>query len=391
MSSAATRTNLSLQDTAQSVQVVSRKLIEDRQEVSVEEALRNAGGVTMQGGNRGLNTINIRGFNVTSGSTDGVLNPNTNNNGSATGYSNIDGIERVEVLKGPQAVMAGNSSPAGSVNVVRKAPTADPLHTIKFEAAKYGEVKTAIDLGGPLNDDKTFRYRLNASTMRADNSFPDFNGKRADYVAPALAWVTDKTNFKVGAEFNVSRSSGPAATLYTNGRIQRLPVYRLGDKDNHFAGNSKTVYYELNQDLTDNWSFNSKASYLDNTLNYRIHETYLAMPNGALTTHELGNKQDLNSISLQNDVRGKFDTGPLTHNVLVGYDYQHSKTTSWDLPQGRIFTTGNYNDPDSLSFPTIPDPTFKSYKTTMDQKRGYPTESNRFLEKIAFTIIRQTG
>lgn len=367
-SSSATRTNLSLQDTAQSVQVVSRKLIEDRQATSVEDALRNAGGVQVQGANRGINSINIRGFNVNSGSTDGVSNPSTDVNGNALGYSNIDGIERVEVLKGPQAVLAGNSSPAGSVNVVRKAPTADPLHTVKFETAKYGEVKTAIDLGGPLNDDKTFRYRLNASTMRADNSFPDFNGKRADYVAPVLAWVTDTTNFKVGAEFNVGRSSGPAATLYSNGRIQRLPVYRLGDKDNHFAGNAKTVYYELNQDLSDNWSFNSKATYLDNTLNYRIHETYLAAPDGKLTTHELANKQDLNALSLQNDIRGKFDLGPTTHNILVGYDYQHMTTTSWDLYSSRIFTTGNYNDPGSLSFPTIPDPTFESYKMTQDQK-----------------------
>ncbi|WP_410012895.1 TonB-dependent siderophore receptor [Sodalis sp. RH24] len=368
MSSSATRTNLSLQDTAQSVQVVSRKLIEDRQAVSVEDALRNAGGVTMQGGNRGINSINIRGFNVTSGSTDGVSNPNSTMNGSATGYSNIDGIERVEVLKGPQAVLAGNSSPAGSVNIVRKAPTADPLHTLKFEVAKYGEVKTAIDLGGPINDDKTFQYRFNASTMRADNSFPDFNGKRADYVAPVLAWVTDKTKFKVGAEFSTGRTSGPAATLYNNGRIQRLPEYRLGDKDNHFAGNAKTAYYEFNQNLSDNWSFNSKATYLDNTLNYRIHETYVAYPNGSLVTHELGNKQDLNSLSLQNDIRGKIDMGPLTHNILVGYDYQHSKTTSWDLSDGRIFTTANYNDPDSLSFPDIPDPTFKSYKNTQDQR-----------------------
>ncbi|MBU9809663.1 TonB-dependent siderophore receptor [Rouxiella badensis] len=367
-SSSVTRTNLALQDTAQSVQVVSRKLIEDRQAVSVEDALRNTGGVTIQGGDRGLNTIYIRGFSVDSGSTDGVSNPDSTVNGSTTGYSNIDGIERVEVLKGPQAVLAGNSSPAGSVNVVRKAPTSDPLHTIKFETSKYGEVKTAIDLGGPLNDDKTFRYRLNASTMHADNSFPDFNGKRNDYLAPVLAWVTDKTKIKVGAEFSSGRTSGPAATVYTDGHIQRLPVYRLGDKDDHFSGSAKTFYYELNQDLSDNWSFNSKATYLSSTTNYRIHETYGASPDGSLVTSELANKQDLNSLSLQNDIRGKIDMGPITHNLLLGYDYQHAKTTSWDLDDARIFTTGNFNDPDSLSFPSIPDPTFKSYTTTQDQK-----------------------
>lgn len=386
MSSTATRTNLSLQTTAQSVQVVSRKLLDDRQATSVEDALRNTGGVTLQDGNRGSKSIYIRGFNVTGGSTDGVSNPNNTVNGSATGYSSIDGIERVEVLKGPQAVLAGNSSPAGSVNVVRKAPTADPLHTYKFEVSKYGEVKNAIDLGGPLNDDKTFLYRFNASTMRADNSFSDFNGRRGEYVAPVLAWVTDNTHFKVGAEFNTGRTSGPAATLYSNGRIQRLPEYRLGDKDNHFSVNAKTVYYELNRDLFDDWSFNSKATYLDNTTNYRLHEVYGASSDGTLTVHELGNKQDLNSISLQNDIRGKFSIGPMTHNILVGYDFQRAKTTSWDLPYGRIYTTANYNDPDSISFPAIPDPSYKSYTMLQYQKGLILQDQIDLWERLHFQI-----
>ncbi|PQK78504.1 TonB-dependent siderophore receptor [Pantoea ananatis] len=368
MSSSATRTNLSLQDTAQSVQVISRKVLDDQQATSVEDALRNVGGVNLSTGNRGQNGVSIRGFAITSGSTDGVSNPSNAVNGSPLGYSSIDGVERIEVLKGPQAVLAGNSSPAGSVNLVRKAPTAYPLHTIKVEVAKYGEVKTAIDLGGPLNDDKTFRYRLNASTMHSDNSFPDFNGNRADYLAPVLAWEGEKTHIKVGAEFTNTRKSGPAATLYSNGHILKLPEYRLGDKDDHFALDSKTTYYELKQDLSDNWSFNSKAAYVDSVNNFRVHEVYNAARNGNLLSHELGIRQDTTSLSLQNDIRGKFDTGPLTHNVLVGYDYQHTETTDWELAQGRIFTTGNYNNPDSLSFPPIPDPTAKNYNTLEQQK-----------------------
>jgi len=367
MSSSATRTNLSLQDTAQSVQVISRKVLDDQQATSVEDALRNVGGVTLSGGNRGQEAVNIRGFAVTSGSTDGVVNPSAQMNGSPLGYSSIDGVERVEVLKGPQAVLAGNSSPAGSVNVVRKAPTVYPLHTVKVEVAKYGELKSAIDLGGPLNDDKTFRYRFNASTMHSDNSFPDFNANHADYLAPVLAWEGDKTHVKVGAEFTNSRTSGPAATLFANGHIQKLPEYRLGDKDDHFSLDSKTTYYELKQDLSDNWSFNSKATYVDSVNNYRIHELYNAAPNGNLLTHELGVRQDTDSLSMQNDIRGKFDTGPLTHSILVGYDYLHTETTNWELAHGRLFTTGNYNNPDSLSFPPIPDPTAKSYNTLEKQ------------------------
>lgn len=369
MSNSATRTNLALQETAQSVQVVSRKLIDDRQATSVEDALRNAGGVTVDGGNRGQNSLNIRGFQISSGSTDGMSNPGSAVNGSATGYTNIDGIERVEVLKGPQAVLSGSGSPAGSVNIVRKAPTATPIRNLTTELANYGEIKGAIDLGGPLNDDKTLMYRLNASSMHANNSFPDFNGKHSDYLSPVLAYDNDEgTQFKIGAEFDSNRNSGPAATLYSNGRIQPLKVYRLGDKDNHFSVNSKTGYYELNQELDNNWSFISKATYLDNTTNYSLHETLDAASDGSLTTDPLANKTELQSWSLQNNIQGKFDTGPLTHNILLGYDYQHVSTTSWDLEDSPIFTNGNYNDPDSLVFPPIDKPTLRSYTLKQIQK-----------------------
>lgn len=386
-SSSATRTHLSLQDTAQSVNVVSRKVLDDRQVTSVEEALKNVGGVSIQDANRGGNTIYIRGFAVTSGSTDGVANTNTTALGNATGNANIDGVERVEVLKGPQAVLAGSSSPAGSVNVVRKAPTADPIHTYKVEVAKYGELKNAIDLGGPLSDDKSFRYRLNASTMRSDNAFPDFNGNHSDFLAPVLSWQSNYTYLKVGAEFNNYRNSGPAATYYSNGIIHHLPEYRMGDKDDHFSGNNKTAYYEFKQSLSDNWSFNSKATYNNNTNVVKINENYGVSKTGQYTAHALSNRSKVDSYSLQNDIRGKFSTGSfLTHNVLVGYDYQHSTSTSWDSSTFHINTSGNVFDPDSMSYPNIGDADFKSYTMLQIQKGVVLQDQIDVLKKLHFQI-----
>ncbi|WP_413724864.1 TonB-dependent siderophore receptor [Sodalis sp. RH16] len=386
-SSSATRTTLSLQDTAQSVNVVSRKVLDDRQATSLEDALKNVAGVNIQDANRGVNTIYIRGFAVTSGSTDGVANTNTTALGTATGNANIDGIERIEVLKGPQAVLAGSSSPAGSINVVRKAPTADPIHTYKVEVSKYGELKNAIDLGGPLNDDKSFRYRLNASTMRSDNAFPDFNGNHSDYIAPVLSWQNDKTYLKVGAEFNSYRNSGPAATYYSNGTIHHLPEYRMGDKDDHFSGNDKTVYYEFKQDLSDNWSFNSKATYNNDTSVVKINENYGVSDNGDYTAHALSNRIKVNSYSLQNDIRGKFTTGSaVTHNILLGYDYQHSVSTSWDTSSFDIYTNGNVFNPGSMSYPAIPDADLKSYTMLQIQKGVVLQDQIDVFKKLHFQI-----
>ncbi|MCA6971141.1 TonB-dependent receptor [Pectobacterium carotovorum] len=159
-SSSALRTSTSLQQTAQSVQVISNKLINARQATSLEEALKNSGSVVTIQSNRGTPTFWMRGYAVTSGATDGLSG--SSNAGIGQGTS-IEGIERVEVLKGPQSVLAGSSSAAGTINVVRKKPVTEPLHVLKVEAARYGEFKTAIDLGGAITDDKSLSYRLNAS------------------------------------------------------------------------------------------------------------------------------------------------------------------------------------------------------------------------------------
>lgn len=143
-SSSALRGDTPLQQTAQSVQVISSKLLTARQATSIEDALKNSGSTVAVQSNRGTTTFWLRGQNVTSGLTDGVSGSSSVSVGQGTA---IEGIERVEVLKGPQSVLSGSSSPAGTINVVRKKPVTDPLHRVKVETASHGEFKTAVDPG----------------------------------------------------------------------------------------------------------------------------------------------------------------------------------------------------------------------------------------------------
>ena len=377
-SSSTLRTDTPLQQTAQSVQVLSNKLLTERQASSIEDALRNSGSTVAVQSNRGTTTFWLRGQNVSSGLTDGVSD--SGNVGIGQGTS-IDGIERIEVLKGPQSVLSGSSSPAGTINVVRKKPVTEPLRRIKVEAARYGEFKTAIDLGDALTDDKSFSYRLNASTMKSSSAFPDFNGNHADYLAPALAWKGETTRILVGAEFNQTRDSGPAGTFYSDGKIQKLPTYRLGDKDDHFKTRTRNAYYELEQDLVDGWSFNSKANYQSTYGQVKMNETLAIADNGDKTSHPLANKYSSQTWSLQNDVRGSLEWGPVKQTLLFGHDYKYERYASYD-GDFVILTNGNVFDPGSLTYPNIGDPTNQTYTSKMIQSGFLFQDQIDFWERL---------
>lgn len=362
VSNGATRTNTSLQETPQSIKTITRQVINDRQATSVEDALRNAAGVVAQEGNLGTTTYWIRGYAVGQTSSDGVSGPETRG-GVLLPSSTIDGVERVEVIKGPAAVMAGSSSPGGTINLVRKAPVTYPLHVVRQEVTDRGEFKTAIDLGGALTEDKSWAYRLNYARLRSSETFPDYNGSRGDFIAPVIAWKGDSTRIKVGAEFNDSRSAqNLAGTFYNSAtqKIQRLSTPRLGDQDDHISSVSKTGYYEINQDLTENWTFNSKASYQDSALSFQIYQPFQVNPNGRMVVNPFSSVNKVRYWSAQNDIRGLFDTGPLKHELLVGFDYMHSNNVQYDNNSGP-FIGGNAYDPGSQSYTPISKADTKSY------------------------------
>lgn len=368
-SSSVSRTDTPLKQTAQSVDVLSAKLLQDRQATNLSDALKSSPGVQQTVSNRGGAQYKIRGFAVEKTSTNGM--PNAGVNGTS-----IQGIERVEVIKGPDSIMSGSSTPGGTINIIRKAPVKYDVRTLSLEVADYGELKQGLDLGGALNEDRSLSYRLNLSNMKSDNASPDFDGKRDVFVAPALTWEGEHTRLTVGAEYGNQRQAAPYSTMALDGKIQKLPTYRLFRKDDGFRSENKTGYYEFSQDLIDNWTFNSKATYVDNTDTFRLWQLFAYNRDGSVAfASPFSAVNNSKSWSLQNDIRGKFKTGFITHKVLLGVDYQHISTVQSDLNTDVAGVSGPYPqvniyDPDSLDLlPKIGGPDYRS-SARRTQQRG---------------------
>ncbi|WP_237613231.1 TonB-dependent siderophore receptor [Pectobacterium carotovorum] len=181
-----------------------------------------------------------------------------------------------------------------------------------------------------------------------------------------MTWQNDKTRITVGAEVNQARKSGPAGTIYANGRIQKLPEYRLGDKDDHNKTKTTNAYYELEQKLVGDWTFNSKAGFQSAASQMKMNETLLIAANGDKTSHPLAYKSTNQTWSQQNDIRGKIETGPVTQTLLFGHDYKHERYASYD-GNFILMTNGNVYNPDSLVFPGIGEPNSRTYTSKLIQ------------------------
>lgn len=345
----AMRGNTSIQETPRSVQVISSKLLTDRQASSLDDALRSAGGVTTWKSNRGENTYYIRGFSVPNTSTNGVADV-------GTGGTPIEGLDRVEVIKGPDSIMTGSAGSSGSINLVRKAPVTTPLHQLRVDVTDKGEFQQALDLGGALSDDKQFSYRLNLVHMRANESEPDYNGGRRDYIAPVVRWKDGDTSLTIGAEFQGQRGAPGAATYRYQGSIQKLSNYRITAKDDRITSDTKTGYYEFSHNFTDNLTFESKATYTREENEIHLWEPGGAGgapafgANGLIRATGLQSGGTTYSATTQNNIIYTLTTGSVEQKLLTGIDYQRYTTTSFDTGE-RASATGNLNAGSDFDLP----------------------------------------
>lgn len=142
-----------LADTPLSIAVVSRQLLDDLGANSVFDATRYFSGVTNgRGAGAGgiLDRQDFRGFESFTRTVDGLSTLNIpGNNGFQANFEPAF-IERVEVVKGPDSILAPTGSPGGSMNVITKSPSEVSASELTLEAGNYDAGKATVDSTGPL-------------------------------------------------------------------------------------------------------------------------------------------------------------------------------------------------------------------------------------------------
>ncbi|MBL1201292.1 MAG: TonB-dependent receptor [Nostoc sp. GBBB01] len=329
-SSTGTKTDTPLRDIPQSIQVIPQQILRDQQITGLDDALRNAPGVSQSFNSAASNFFSIRGFEAAATNLlrDGLVDP------LAGQLNELTSIERVEILKGPASVLFGLGNPGGVINLVSKRPLSDPFYAIDATVGSYSFYRGALDLSGPLNDSKTVLYRLNTA-YRNRGSFVDFYSGEQFNISPVVSVaIGDKTNLTLEGEYIDARDSyiSGVPVIGTvlpnpNGEVSRNRNF--GEPSDEITQTITRLGYQLEHKFSDNWSLRNAFRFTFR--DYSDRQTIpVSLDADNRTFNRFYREYDLENTNytLTTNLVGKFSTGSIQHQLLFGVDWNRLENFS---------------------------------------------------------------
>ncbi|MDN5102350.1 TonB-dependent receptor [Aliarcobacter butzleri] len=253
------RTQISKEDTAKSIQTFNKTFIEDAQLQSIEDIIEMSSNTVYTGDNHGrTNDISMRGFSGVPILLDGIRITNK------LAHPEVYNIESVEILKGPDSLQYGQSSPGGLVNLVTKKPTKESLAKIELEVSDNPSYSPKIDLGGAINEDKSLYFRL-TSVLKYDEGWTNSNtDTNKVFIAPSLSYdINDNNVITFVTEYTNEKTPSNFGT-YVNSKGELVASIKnmSSHPDEEFEKTQKIAGFDIDS-IYDTWNSNFKYRYID--------------------------------------------------------------------------------------------------------------------------------
>ena len=350
----ATKTDTPLLDVPQTISVVTREQLDDQAHYSLGDVLRYVPGTTVGQGEGNRDQITLRGQNTTADFfLDGVRD-------DVQYYRGLYNVERVEILKGPYALIFGRGGGGGIINRVQKSP---------IDEETFGAARASInsfggwDLSGDINialSDKT-ALRINSvyEAMEGDRQFVDGNRFA---INPYLG-LDISEDWKLGFSYeyvNDDRVNDRGVpSIATVAGQPNTPIRGYNRQFFGVPGLNRTTLeahiakLRLDGQLTDTLKFTSTVLYGDYD---KLYDN--AFPNAAATSQTgtvvleaYSDPTKRANLIAQANLIWDVATGPLDHKLLFGVEYGDQNTANKRF--NRIFTPGNVLNLVNPVYPTV--------------------------------------
>lgn len=325
--SSASKTNTPLIDTPRSVSVIDRKELDDRGVSNVVEAVRYTAGTATGtfGFDPRFDSIMLRGFPaVTFGDYRDGLRQHASS--FAAYRTEPFQLSSIEVIKGPAAVLYGQSVPGGLIDRRSKFPVDNQVNEIQLQAGTYGRMQTAFDIGG-ANPDKSLMYRLVGLGRLGDTNY-DIADERL-MLAPSLTWRPNiDTTVTVYALLQKDETDGSVAMinrdnelLKINGQTRKI---RTSDpKYDYMRVEQAQVGYKLEHRLDDVFTFRQHTRFNMLHAETRYLAGFFTTPT-TFSRYPVAIGDDQQSVQTDNTLQADFTTGPIVHRTLFGVNYDRN-------------------------------------------------------------------
>lgn len=326
-----TKTDTPLNEVPASVSVVNREQLDSRQVQTLGEALRYTAGVQTEafGADPHVDFFSIRGFSTND--TGIYLNGLRLSPGVTTLAPEPYGLERIDILKGPASVLYGQNAPGGLVNLISKRPTDTPLRELTILGGSYGRIQGQFDIGGtmPGTDDKV-SVRLTGLVRDAGTQVDQVPNDR-QFIAPAVTYkIDDKTTITLLTSYQHDHTAGqqflPSQGTVFGNPNGPIPTSRFTGEDqyNKVDRTTYTLGYELEHQFND--VFTARQNTRFGRIDYSQRQVFgLGFQSDLTTLNRYAYGQDIRSnvFNVDNQLEAKFRTGPVSHTVLGGFEYDH--------------------------------------------------------------------
>ncbi len=250
------RVRVKLDETTQSVSVVTRDLIEDIGAGRVVEAAKYVAGVYESTIPNAQDRTTIRGFQNDGATIDGF---------SYFSFANVDPVlvDRIEVVKGPNAIMAPQGVPGGTINSISKKPFFSDKGYVSAQVGLYSSTRAEADVNRVVTPGK-LAVRVVAAYQDADD-YGDGNFHQGFVAMPMLSYrFGPATELTLQAEFYNWRAlnyGGIPISLYatTDGAnahtLENIPrdyVLQRDDVTRHQSAQHYRAFFTTS--FTDNFS-----------------------------------------------------------------------------------------------------------------------------------------
>lgn len=317
------KAGLSPLDLPQSTGVVSSQVIEDQQINRLGDAVRNVSGVSLTQTRGGVGeTFSARGYSIGIGGGAGSIFKNGVLVNTA-GFPEASTLESVEVLKGSSALMYGNVSGGLIINMVTKKPKFETGGEVSMRYGSFDYYKPTVDVYGPLSKDLAFR-----TIATYENAGSYRNGVKTErtYVNPSLLYNLGKSTTIIleGDYLKANLTPDWGIGSLNNGqaiptmvpRSQFINTSWAYSHMNQYSG-SLTVKHTIN----DSW----KLNFITSAQGTNIDSYQSSLPNSVSATGEWNRglaraNTHEGDYTSQLNLTGKFKTGNIGHQLLVGTD-----------------------------------------------------------------------
>jgi iron complex outermembrane recepter protein len=334
-----------IMETPFAIQDVTRKTMDDQQAISVQDAIgANVSAIVPSNSAFTYQTYTIRGFN-------------TGNNIYMNGLRMVNSmgmdtnnLQSIDVLKGASAMLYGQVQPGGIINLNLKRASETPYYSLQQQFGSYGMYRTTADATGSLTTDKSLLYRINGQ-FYTTGSFINNVTDQDVLIAPSLTWHPIE-QFKLNLDYQYQDQ---AMVMYPGlpaigNRPVALPVSSyLGDASITTSPVTRQkrnyVGYDATFDINKDWSVVNRFyyQYQENSNSVSTLSSVNQTTGAATRSINVGQFYE-DTIATNLDLRGKFETGPVKHSTLVGFDYYHmnSPTNALNFGLGG-YSAKNFN------------------------------------------------